>query len=61
MRGHRYTKRLILKPISAARPRIDFCTKNPPRIFAFTSSPRNLSNTDFHGKHGLLYDLDSVA
>ena len=30
VRGHRYTKRLILRPISAARPRIDLCTKNPP-------------------------------
>ena len=29
-RGHRYTRRLILRPISAARPRIDLCTKNPP-------------------------------
>ena len=31
IRGHRYTRRLILRPISAARPRIDLCTKNPPR------------------------------
>ena len=30
IRGHRYTRRLILQPISAARPRIDLCTKNPP-------------------------------
>ena len=30
VRGHRYTRRLILRPISAARPRIDLCTKNPP-------------------------------
>ena len=27
---HRYTRRLILRPISAARPQIDLCTKNPP-------------------------------
>ena len=31
IRGHRYTRRLILRPISAARPRTDTCTKNPPR------------------------------
>ena len=31
IRGHRYTRRLILGPISAARPQmIDLCTKNPP-------------------------------
>ena len=30
IRGHRYTRRLILRPISAARPRIDLCTKKPP-------------------------------
>ena len=30
IRGHRYTRRLILRPISAARPRVDLCTKNPP-------------------------------
>ena len=30
IRGHRYTRRLILRPISAAHPRIDLCTKNPP-------------------------------
>ena len=30
IRGHRYTRRLILRPISAARPRIDLFTKNPP-------------------------------
>ena len=30
IRGHLYTRRLILRPISAARPRIDLCTKNPP-------------------------------
>ena len=30
IRGHRYTRRLILRPISTARPRIDLCTKNPP-------------------------------
>ena len=30
IRGHHYTRRLILRPISAARPRIDLCTKNPP-------------------------------
>ena len=30
IRGHLYTRRLILKPISAARPRIDLCTKNTP-------------------------------
>ena len=29
-RGHRYTRRLILGPISAVHPRIDLCTKNPP-------------------------------
>ena len=29
-KGHCYTKRLILRPISAARPRIYLCTKNPP-------------------------------
>ena len=29
IRGHRYTRRLILRPISAARPQIDLCTKNP--------------------------------
>ena len=28
--GHLYTRRLILRPISAACPRIDLCTKNPP-------------------------------
>ena len=28
IRGHRYTRRLILRPISAARPRTDTCTKN---------------------------------
>ena len=31
IRGHPYTRRMILRPISAARPRIDLCTKNPPR------------------------------
>ena len=31
IRGHRYTRRLILRPISVARPRIDLCTKNPAR------------------------------
>ena len=30
LRGHRYTRRLILRPISAVRPWIDLCTKNPP-------------------------------
>ena len=30
IRGHCYTRRLILRPISAARPRIYLCTKNPP-------------------------------
>ena len=30
IRGHRYTRRLILRPISAARPWIDLCTKKPP-------------------------------
>ena len=30
IRGHLYTRRLILRPISAACPRIDLCTKNPP-------------------------------
>ena len=30
IRGYRYTRRLILGPIPAARPRIDLCTKNPP-------------------------------
>ena len=30
IRGHSYTRRLILQPISAACPRIDVCTKNPP-------------------------------
>ena len=30
IRGHRYTGRLILRPISAARPRMDLCTKTPP-------------------------------
>ena len=30
IRGHCYTRRLILRPISEARPRIDLCTKNPP-------------------------------
>ena len=29
-KGHHYTRRLILRPISAARPRIDLCTKNSP-------------------------------
>ena len=29
MRGHRYTMRVILRPISVAHPRIDLCTKNP--------------------------------
>ena len=29
-RGHSYTRRLILWPISAARPHTHFCTKNPP-------------------------------
>ena len=33
IRGHLYTRRLILRPISAARPRIDLCTKNPPPGF----------------------------
>ena len=33
IRGHRYTRRLILRPISAARPRIDLCTKNPRVIY----------------------------
>ena len=28
IRGHRFTRRLILSPISVARPRIDLCTKN---------------------------------
>ena len=30
IRGHRYTRRLILRPISAKSPRIDLCTKTPP-------------------------------
>ena len=30
LRGHRYNRRLILWPISAARPRMDFRTNNPP-------------------------------
>ena len=30
IRGHHYTRRLILRPISAARPRTDPYTKNPP-------------------------------
>ena len=30
IRGHCYTRRLILQPISAACPWIDLCTKNPP-------------------------------
>ena len=30
--GHGYTRRLILRPISAACPRIDLCTKNPPGV-----------------------------
>ena len=30
IRGHCYTRRLILWPISAAHPWIDLCTKNPP-------------------------------
>ena len=30
IRGHRYTRRLILRPISVARPRIDFSAKNTP-------------------------------
>ena len=30
IKDHRYTRRLILRPISAARPRIDLYTKNPP-------------------------------
>ena len=33
IRGHRYTRRLSLRPISAARPRIDLCTKKPPRAW----------------------------
>ena len=28
--GHRYTRRLILQPISGARPQIDLRTKSPP-------------------------------
>ena len=31
IRGHRYTRRLILRPISVAHPWIDICTKNPPQ------------------------------
>ena len=32
IKGHRYTRRLILWPISAAHPQIDFCTKTPTRF-----------------------------
>ena len=41
IRGHRYTRRLILRPISAARPRIDLCTKNPPEPEGMTHSPKS--------------------
>ena len=30
IRGHHYTRRLILWPISVAHPRLDRCSKNPP-------------------------------
>ena len=50
IRGHRFTRRLTLRPISAACPRIDLCTKKPPEhmpaIFhnaerkKYTSGPR---------------------
>ena len=42
IRGHHYTRRLILRPISAARPRIDLCTKNSP--WAWTPSRYTLSS-----------------
>ena len=49
IRGHRYTRRLILRPISAARPRIDFYTKNSPlhkrQWFCLDCSSLNLMQT----------------
>ena len=46
IRDHRYTcRRLILSPISATRPRIDLCTKNPPPLRGIV----RMSNVGYHG------------
>ena len=42
IRGHRFTRRLILRPISVARPRIDLCTKNPPGIYLDSEIKKSL-------------------
>ena len=59
IRGHRYTRRLILRPILAARPRIDLCTKNPP-------PPRGTRASTYYSETGqglqqVLYQRFSLA
>ena len=46
IRGHCYTRRPILRPISVARPQIDLCTKNPPGGFVTISCYARISYSD---------------